>query len=231
MKIAEIFHGISGEQGLFRQGEFVTFIRLAGCNLRCSYCDTRKTQTTETATEMTPEQVAAEACQIHQDNRFLITGGEPLIQYLALEMLVSELRDHTLPRPAYVQVETNGSYIPSLPLVKTVDCWVVDYKLPSSGMMEKMLPLEAYKEFSFQGGPARPVWIKFVIADSEDYGIAKRVRELLLLEKGAIYHFAFGAVSPSLDPARLAAWMEKDRLALLPHVYLNTQIHKMIGVA
>jgi len=137
LKLNDIYDTISGEAGVFPQGAYCTIIRLQGCNLRCSYCDTPQGREED---EYKPEMnaVLAEALKNGRiARRVMITGGEPLVQRGSLLNLIKELRakDHE------VQIETNGSL--PLPPIGDSDAWegvgwVVDYKMPCSKMYEKM---------------------------------------------------------------------------------------------
>lgn len=224
MRVAEIFTSISGEQGLFRQGEFVTFIRLAGCNLRCSYCDTAKTQTDDWAEERTPLQVADSAWRRFGVRQFLITGGEPLYQKEELEDLCRYLRNQ---KEVVIQVETNGSIVPSGELCRLVDCWVVDYKLPSSGMVHGMLPIKQFS--SFRG--ARRTWVKFVVADRLDFDMAVQTMRHLREETSNDFNYAFGPLMPRLTPHHLSSWLKEHHLNMRDDVFLNVQLHKLIDMA
>jgi 7-carboxy-7-deazaguanine synthase len=102
LKIAEIFPSIQGE-GL-RQGEPAIFVRLTGCNLRCSFCDTKSAW--HGGTDLSPEEIVERVQAIHSDfpaSWISLTGGEPFLQ--DLRPLVRLLR-----KEGYrVQVETNGT--------------------------------------------------------------------------------------------------------------------------
>ncbi|MDI6698258.1 MAG: 7-carboxy-7-deazaguanine synthase QueE [Candidatus Saccharicenans sp.] len=102
LKVSEIFFSAAGEGG--RQGEPTIFIRLAGCNLRCSFCDTKYAW--KVGREMTIEEISARADKIKKKFRVdwvCLTGGEPLLQ--ELKPLALKLR-----RAGFkIQVETNGT--------------------------------------------------------------------------------------------------------------------------
>ncbi len=160
---------------------------------------------------MTVDEVLSEIRRISQTMRVIITGGEPLIQ---LESVIELC--HLLNTYGYaVQVETNGSIIPpDLPVT-----WVMDYKLPSSGMMDKMLPLE-----SFQNLPMGS-WIKFVIANDADYEEAVSVARRLA--NNPELGLAFSACSSSMRHAELFRRMKEDKLE---EVLLSIQIHKLAAL-
>ena len=155
MKVNEIFQSISGEVGNIPQGAITWFIRFQGCNLECDWCDTERAQNPdEYSVSLSPEEIAA---AIPENSNVVLTGGEPLLQNKEeLHWLVSILDD----KGCIIQVETNGSQRPFLPVI----CHIFDYKTPSSGMQDKMMPLHCFLEcpgFS-------QTWIKFVIKNLED---------------------------------------------------------------
>ena len=213
MKIHEIFLSVSGECGEFRQGQWVVFVRLAGCNLRCRWCDTVRAQLTEASKEMTSEEVLAEVRRISRVRRVIITGGEPLVQ---LESVVELC--HLLNAYGYaIQIETNGTiFPPDLPVT-----WVMDYKLPSSGMMDKMLPIKFFRD----NLPLQS-WVKFVIANEKDYLKAVEI-VTLIKDSDSDLRIAFSACPPSMSHAELFHRMKADGLE---DVLLNVQIHKLTAL-
>lgn len=121
LKVNEIFKSIQGEST--HNGRICTFIRLTGCNLRCSYCDTE--YSFNEGDKLTIEEIINKV-ELLQSNLVEITGGEPLCQHETPELcrqLINQGYD--------VLIETNGSYdISKLP--KKV-CKIVDIKCPDSG--------------------------------------------------------------------------------------------------
>lgn len=100
----EIFHSIQGEGA--SQGTPCVFLRLAGCNLACSWCDTAYSWNgTSPAVKLSPEEAAA-AVLHYPCRRLVITGGEPLVQQKALPGLLRLLPEH------FVEMETNGAILP-----------------------------------------------------------------------------------------------------------------------
>jgi 7-carboxy-7-deazaguanine synthase len=139
----------SGEPEIFAtvQGEGATagvpsvFVRLAECNLRCSWCDTKYTwdwksydRTAETV-ELTVDEVADRALAAAGEGvrTAVFTGGEPLIQQDELVELARRVKERGL----RVEVETNGTIVPSAELAALVDQWNVSPKLASSGNGER----------------------------------------------------------------------------------------------
>jgi 7-carboxy-7-deazaguanine synthase len=153
MKVVEIFKSIDGEG--IRAGFPATFIRLVGCNLRCSYCDTRYSYENPEYEELTVDQIVKCVSDLHC-HRITLTGGEPLI-HDDVDKLITVLTDNGYE----VNIETNGSvdiypYIYNPNIILTVD-----YKCPSSGMESKML-LNNIKYLRFTDV------LKFVVGTQED---------------------------------------------------------------
>ena len=132
MKVVEIFKSIDGEG--IRAGFPVTFIRLAGCNLRCEYCDTTYSYDVSKAKEMTIPEILASVSSLNC-KRITLTGGEPLI-HDSVEGLIRML----VRRGYEVNIETNGS-VDITPYVNSLGNPIItmDYKCPCSGMEDKML--------------------------------------------------------------------------------------------
>ena len=150
MKINEIFTSIQGETSF--AGLPFTFVRLTGCNLRCSYCDTKYAY--EEGTECSIEQVVSDIQQ-RGISRLLVTGGEPLLQN-ETPGLCSLLAD----KGFIVLLETNGSIS-----IKNVDqrvCRILDLKCPGSGM-------DAHMDFKNIGYLTARDEVKFVISDRNDF--------------------------------------------------------------
>ncbi len=202
MKINEIFHSIQGEG--FDAGRPTIFIRLTGCNLRCSYCDT--TYAFYEGKEMEIEEIMEEIKK-WRCRRVCITGGEPLLQEDVYSLI-----DSLLEKGYDVSVETNGS-IDIRKLVERNVTIKMDYKLPSSGMNEKMLEENIH-------------WlrekdeIKFVIGNREDYeyalGIMKRYSPKC--------HIVVQPVWNKMDVKKVAQWILDDGIDAI----LSLQIHKII---
>lgn len=130
MRVNEIFKSIDGE-GL-RTGELTTFIRLAGCNLRCSYCDTCYALKNSNGTEMSVDEIVKKAKKMDYRN-ITLTGGEPLI-HKDVDDLISKLCDNGF----YVNIETNGSVPIDKYILNKNILITMDYKVPSSGVEKSM---------------------------------------------------------------------------------------------
>lgn len=206
LRVYEKFVSIQGEST--HAGRLCCFIRLAGCNLDCSYCDTRYARDFDSGAEETLENIVAFA--LSSGIRLVeITGGEPLAQRHCPE-LCSLLLEHGFE----VLVETNGSLdISPLPRGTKV---IIDCKSPSSGMAGMMLE-ENYRRL-------RPDdEVKFVLSGREDYEHALGVISKFSLE-GKCANLVFSAVWGSLDSATLAGWMIADRVP----ARMQLQMHKYV---
>ena len=203
--VNEIFVSVSGECGFFRQGEWVLFIRLSGCNLRCSWCDTLRAQSGKSGGLMSIKQVV-EAALLSGLDKVIVTGGEPLTQNLTIALLRELVH-----KGFAVQVETNGSFLP--PTMPGV-AWIVDYKLPSSQMEQHMISREKFRQL-----PAGS-WVKFVIADAPDYNRALFVRQRM---DDLPYQFAFSAAAP-MTHSELYELMKRGTVK---NTLLNVQIHRV----
>ena len=136
--VAEKFISINGEGT--KAGQLAVFIRFKGCNLNCSYCDTKWANDTNTPyTAMTAEEIISYIKETGIRN-ITITGGEPLIQKNIKSLLTLISKEKEL----CCEIETNGAVslkpfadIPNRP------SFTMDYKLPSSGM-EKYMCMENF---------------------------------------------------------------------------------------
>ncbi len=132
LRVNEVFASLQGEGP--SAGEPAVFLRLAGCNLACTWCDTAYAwdfSRHDPARERHPLPVAEVSRRLLAtgEHRLVITGGEPLLQQLALADLLA-----ALPPELLVEVETNGTLAPTPPLLGRVTLWVVSPKLASSGV-------------------------------------------------------------------------------------------------
>jgi len=203
LKITEIYPAIQGETSF--AGLPCMIVRLAGCNLDCSWCDTP--QKDEISREMSIEEIL-ESCRMFPHKLVLVTGGEPLLQE-ETSSLLSELA-----RAGYrVLLETNGSLpLPRLSPGVTV---ILDMKCPSSGMADRMNPENIGK---LRTGDE----IKFVICDREDFDFALgMVKQHRLCEKTGVL---FSPEFERMKSDALAEWILESGLP----IRLNLQIHKLI---
>ncbi|MFH1548268.1 MAG: radical SAM protein [Candidatus Omnitrophota bacterium] len=204
VNISEIFYSILGEST--EQGLPCAFIRVAGCNLRCSYCDTIYAQ--KGGKEYPVEKILSTISD-YPVKLVEITGGEPLLQE-NIHKLIREL----IKRKYKVLIETNGSLdIGRLPAKIIV---IMDIKCPSSKMHNKM-NWENIKKLKVQDE------IKFVLSDLKDYIWAKKVIKKYNLSGKKIL---LSPVLNKLSSKKLSKWILKDGL----NARLHLQLHKIIGV-
>jgi len=201
LAVHEIFASIQGESSF--AGWPCAFLRLSGCNLACSWCDT-----VHAAERSTPYSLEAAFDALTAFGLPLVelTGGEPLLAP-ELPALAARLAD----AGRTVLVETNGSLDISVLDPRVVA--IMDIKCPSSGMADR-------NDYANLDRLRPRDEVKCVLADREDYLFARevtaRVRECRTV--------LFSPVTGSLDPAELAAWMVADRL----RARLGLQLHKII---
>ena len=205
MRVSETFCSIAGESSW--QGLTATFVRFAGCDVDCSWCDTDYARKSEDGTEVTVEDILS-ICRAKGLKRVVLTGGEPLIQE-ELPELCRKLCDEEY----QVQVETSGTR-----LVDALDkrvLKIVDIKPPSA---------EAKRGFHWGNldllGPEDE--IKFVVADRKDYEWALRILDKCKLE--GRHKIIFSPVNGKLEPAQLAGWMVEDKLSHR----MQLQLHRII---
>lgn len=207
LQVCETFVSIQGESTWAGMPCF--FIRLAGCNLHCAYCDTAYAQSGGD-----PRTVSALVDQCRETGLALaeVTGGEPLIQSGAVELL------SRLQSCGAVLVETNGSK--DIGVIPPGVIAVMDIKCPSSGESGAM-------DWSNIGRLRPRDEVKFVVSDRNDYVWARRIIHEHQLPQRCYAVLISPRVDPSADglnPAELAAWILQDRLP----VRLNLQMHKVI---
>ncbi len=205
MLVSEIFLSIQGESTYV--GIPCTFIRLAGCNLACNWCDTTYARSAEEGYEFGIDEIMAE---VKKFKSWLVevTGGEPLLQPETRELTRRLLADGRT-----VLIETNGSV--SLEGLDDKIIKIVDIKCPSSGQDGSFL-LENLKYITPEDE------VKFVISDRADYEFAKRFMHENI--KNLTSKILFAPVRPKLAPSELAEWILKDGLK----VRLQVQMHSYI---
>jgi 7-carboxy-7-deazaguanine synthase len=222
LNVFETFVSIQGESSY--AGLTCFFIRLAGCNLSCRYCDTPAAREKGHAREI--DELVSEACA-SKASIIEITGGEPLIQDGTVQLAEALHRQSG----CTVLIETNGSLdISRIPDGVTA---IVDVKTPGSGQggsfeMANLRRLRPHDE------------VKFVLQDRADYEWAKS-----FVESASLYRLCrqvfFSPVYPAsperparwggelhgeMDAAQLASWMIEDGV----HVRMQVQLHKFIGL-
>lgn len=220
LRVNEIFHSIQGEST--HAGRPCVFVRLTGCPLRCTYCDTEYAfrEGITLPVDQVLAKVESYGCPLVE-----LTGGEPLAQK-AVFPFITQLCDLGLE----VIIETSGA-VDTTPVDPRAAC-ILDLKTPGSGEVERNLwaNLERLRPHDE---------VKFVITSRQDYewartviqerGLAARVAsgQLRAVQMSAAWEQPRGleiAGTAGLHPRQLAEWILADRLA----VRMQTQLHKII---
>ncbi len=203
VRITEIFHSIQGEGS--RAGLPCVFIRLTGCNLRCSYCDTA--YAFHGGAEMSRKEII-EKVKVYNCHLVEITGGEPLTQQECFP-LMKELADEGFD----VMLETGGSI--SVADVDSRVKIIMDVKCPSSRMDHKNR-LENFNELR------KDDEVKFVIGDRTDFDFALDIIKDYI-PKGK-FVLLFSPVFGKIKPVALAEWLLESGI----QARLQLQLHKYI---
>ena len=203
LRITEIFYSLQGESNTV--GIPTVFIRLTGCPLRCTYCDTAYAFTG--GEKITLADIVKQTAT-YGTKYVTVTGGEPLAQVACVD-LIKELLDAGF----IVSLETSGALDVSKVDKRTVK--VLDFKTPSSGEQSKNL----YQNIDFLTAQDQ---IKFVIGNDEDYEWSKAlVEEYTLNERCEIL---FSPVMGIQNPTELAEKILRDKL----QVRFQIQLHKLL---
>jgi len=201
MKIAELFSSLQGEGK--NQGKPCFFIRLAGCNLRCRWCDTPASQTggmemsIDTITERFRQTSLPYVC---------ITGGEPLFQGEELEHLLSNLHN----REVTIDIETNGTI--DFRRFQQSASICMDVKCPSSGEVSDLSLLAAIRPEDS---------VKFVVNDDADCRYAQEVMAAQTISGEVFFSPVYGTNYKSVAQFILANNLR---------VRMQVQLHRIIGV-
>ena len=204
LRLSEIFCSLQGESTF--AGLPCVFVRLAGCNLDCSYCDTGYARSPAAGRDWKIDGILERVAEFGID-LVEVTGGEPLLQ-AATPRLLAGLLD----RGYTVLVETNGSR--SLAGLDSRLHLIVDVKTPGSGMEGSFRPenLAALRPHD---------QVKFVLVDEDDFYWSRD-----FIRKNLARHpeIIFSPVVDSLAPERLARLILENRL----RARLQLQLHKLI---
>lgn len=211
--VNNIFTSLQGE-GPF-QGYPTLFVRLHGCNVRCSWCDTPEAQGGEAPLSMKASELI-QRMNSHKMPHLCITGGEPLLQQELLIELLQEVQDNY----TTVSIETNGT-LSIVPIAEHVSkaLFSVDLKTPSSGVT--MFNLDNNSLLAQRG------WLKIVVNDGADLTWIEKQFDYLKSLKCEIY------ISPVAGEGRewqkyVAEWVVEHGVTL--PLRMQLQLHKQIGV-
>jgi 7-carboxy-7-deazaguanine synthase len=207
MRVIEIFDSIDGE-GVFT-GCLATFIRLGGCNMRCSYCDTGYALNAKDGAEMSIDDIVCRA-KLIGNTHITLTGGEPLINPDSLR-LVSALCDAGF----IVNIETNGSVDVTLfQNDKTVI--TMDYKTISSGENKKM-SIDRINTL-------RKCDVLKIVCEESDFGDITAMLLKIKTEATVFISPVFGKIEPKI----LVSFAKKLRNCGLKNIRVQVQLHKII---
>lgn len=207
LRIAELYTSIQGE-GIY-SGTPCFFIRTAGCDLRCRWCDT-------------PEFIASSSGKWFSQDKLLdlipghipiilITGGEPLLQEKNTLLLIQSLHDNFPQKKILLETAGHRSLSKIPPYVHIV----MDIKMPGSG--------EGLHDFETNLQYLKPTdEIKFVIQDKNDFDSAVRFIELHKIENCCVLFFS--PVPDTVELKLLAEWIIQSEL----NVRIQIQLHKII---
>lgn len=210
-QVVETFVSINGEGR--RAGELAVFIRFKGCNLDCSYCDTKWANEPDAEFHWMSEQDIYEYVKSTGVLNVTLTGGEPLLRPEMDTLLIKLMEDPKL----RVEIETNGS-VDLTPFVNlpVAPSFTMDYKLAGSGMEEKM----NRKNFSIL---TKKDTVKFVVGSREDLErSAQIIEEENLLGRMAIY---FSPVFGKIEPEEIVNFLIERKMN---EVRVQLQLHKFI---
>lgn len=209
--VVEKFVSINGEGQ--HAGELAVFIRLRGCNLKCSYCDTRWACTEDAkAEEMTETEIVSYVTSTGV-KRVTLTGGEPLLADNAIDLLEA----FAAHKDIFVEIETNGSVdIHPFAEIDNPPAFTLDYKLEGSGMENRMLT-DNFKYLSSKDT------VKFVCSDvSELDRVCEIVDKYRISDKcTALISPVFGRIEPADMVDYLITHKRND-------IRLQLQLHKFI---
>jgi 7-cyano-7-deazaguanosine (preQ0) biosynthesis protein QueE len=218
LRVAELFGPTVQGEGP-SVGQRAVFIRLSGCNLDCSWCDTPSTwdwnrfDQTEQSQDMSAAAVL-DWVLAHDADLVVITGGEPLIQQRKLLPLVTGITASA----CRVEIETNGTIAPDTALVEQVARFNVSAKLANSGVpVERRIRPVALRAFVHSGKAA----FKFVVVDADDVAelVELQARHSLapvwVMPEGVTTQVVLAGLRSIIGPALQHGWNVTPRLHIL----------------
>lgn len=210
--VPEIFKSVQGEGR--SAGRIRTFVRLSGCNLYCSWCDTAYTWNWLSAPRphvldrpgaphafdpgdevlRLPVDATAEAIVAMRGEGVVITGGEPLGQMAGIVALIAAIRARQ--PEAAIEIETNGTVVPSAALAASVDLFMVSPKLGHAGVDERLaLRPRALAAFA----ALDTAFFKFVARDAADVAAVAALVDRYGIARGRVYIMPEGTTAEALD--------------------------------
>ena len=208
-KVVEKFISINGEGS--KAGQLAAFIRFQGCNLNCSYCDSKYANSDDAKYSLMTEEEIINYLNENKIKNVTLTGGEPLLQK-NIKSLIFEL----LKLNYNVEIETNGS-VNIKPFISDLrPIFTLDYKTPSS-LMENYMNEKNYNYLT------KGDVVKFVVGNQKDLITAKNIIDKYdLINKAQVY---FSPIYGQIDPKEIVAFMIENQLN---GVNFQLQLHKYI---
>ena len=202
MRISEIFYSIQGEG--ISLGKPSIFLRLAGCHLRCTWCDSKYTWERKSGKEMSIKEVLKEIKK-YPCQHLVVTGGEPLLQQNALLELFKELKDY------YIEIETSASLKPFIN--EYVNHYNCSPKLSNSG--NRSIRLEKF--------PIDKSYYKFVVSSEENLKEIKAFIKKHKIKKENVILMPEGIGKRELQKKSLwlAEVCKKENLRFTPRLHIN----------
>lgn len=214
LRIDDIFVSIQGEST--ESGKPCIFIRLMGCNVKCSYCD--QPQKGHKIQRMSVKNILLEISRYRNINNVCITGGEPLMQEEVYSLIYSLVE-----KRYNVSIETNGTIpITQDDYIRSFK-YVMDVKTPSSGVTQ-FNNYDNIKNLHVKDE------IKFVVANKEDYLFARNVILKYNPKCTILFSPVFSDEGKPLIGKELCEWICKDFDTRCYNVRVQLQIHKFLGV-
>lgn len=210
-KVVEKFVSINGEARC--AGELAVFIRFAGCNLNCSYCDTRWANESGAPYEIMSEEEIYAYIKDTGVNNVTLTGGEPLLQDNISRLIRLLAKDKSL----RIEIETNGAVdLKEFAKISDNVTFTMDCKLSGSGMKDRMI-MDNYALLDVNDS------VKFVVSDKRDLDETRYI-----IEKYSLTDTVTVYISSSfrcIEPAEIVQYMIDNNMN---KVKLQLQMHKYI---
>lgn len=205
LRISEVFDSLQGEG--VNVGKPCRFVRLALCNLHCHYCDTKYTWDFERFDYDTEVREVALSAMVEKfaeapAGHVVVTGGEPLLQQRALAKVFERV-----PRELFIEIETNGTRVPSASLLERVNQWNVSPKLASAGDSEALrIRPDALLALRDSGR----AYLKLVVHSEQDRDEAEALRERFGFTKDRTLLMPEASTPAELDARspQVAAWSQ-----------------------
>ncbi len=217
MQVSEIFYSLQGEG--INVGMPAVFLRLAGCNLRCDWCDSKFAQNLKSGKQMTTNEIL-KIIKKYSCKHLVITGGEPLLQQSALLELLKLMPDY------YIELETNGSLEPFINTY--VNQYNISPKLKNSKQQKSRSPNPPqegdFNPHSFLPKfPAEKTYYKFVIDKKSDIKEVKKIITDNNIDRKKIFLMPQGVSQKELEKKSkwLAEICKKENLRFSPRLHIN----------